>query len=181
MSSNTQLPSVVCEDCYHSLYYGNKSFTKAYKHCILAEAITPEISRKVCNCKEVSRLGGFGKVVSLFPAGRYGNHVSVGSTECNLLKLGEITALAKYNGLRSIVGAKKSEWKPAKLKTKTGTEFPDSISQILDSSQTSVTSGPTADGDVPLFFREFAKECPFGDVHMALRVGPLVIENGVSQ
>ncbi|KAL8299181.1 hypothetical protein RB593_009180 [Gaeumannomyces tritici] len=37
-----------------------------------------------------------------------------------------------------------------------------------------------ADDDIPLFFRRFATKYPFGNVHMALRVGPLVIENGVS-
>ena len=38
-----------------------------------------------------------------------------------------------------------------------------------------------ADEDIPLFFRQFTEKYPFGNVHMALRVGPLVIENGVSQ
>jgi hypothetical protein len=38
-----------------------------------------------------------------------------------------------------------------------------------------------ADEDVPYFLRKFKEKHPFGNVHMALRVGPLVIENGVSQ
>lgn len=49
---------------------------------------------------------------------------------------------------------------------------------------TSTTSAATeskADEDIPLFFRQFTEKYPFGNVHMALRVGPLVIENGVSQ
>lgn len=39
----------------------------------------------------------------------------------------------------------------------------------------------TDDADVPLFFRQCADRNPFAGVHMALRVGPLVIENGVSK
>ena len=38
-----------------------------------------------------------------------------------------------------------------------------------------------ADEDIPLFFRQFMQQYPFGNVHMALRVGFLVIENGVAQ
>ncbi|KAE8351976.1 hypothetical protein BDV28DRAFT_149485 [Aspergillus coremiiformis] len=48
------------------------------------------------------------------------------------------------------------------------------------SSQTSAVTESQADEDIPLFFRQFTEKYPFGNVHMALRVGPLVIENGVS-
>ncbi|KAL5356140.1 hypothetical protein BJX96DRAFT_185608 [Aspergillus floccosus] len=38
----------------------------------------------------------------------------------------------------------------------------------------------TEDEDIPLFFRQCMERNPFAEVHMALRIGPLVIENGVS-
>lgn len=38
-----------------------------------------------------------------------------------------------------------------------------------------------ADEDIPFFMRRCVEKYPFGNVHMALRVGPLAIENGVSQ
>lgn len=38
-----------------------------------------------------------------------------------------------------------------------------------------------ADEDIPFFMRRYVEKYPFGNVHMALRVGPLVIENGVAQ
>jgi hypothetical protein len=38
-----------------------------------------------------------------------------------------------------------------------------------------------ADEDVPFFMRKFTNRYPFGNVHMALRIGPLIIENGVDQ
>ncbi len=44
-----------------------------------------------------------------------------------------------------------------------------------------VATDPAADGDMPLFFRKSAAKDPFANVHMALRVGPLVVENGVAQ
>ncbi|KAB8228656.1 uncharacterized protein BDW43DRAFT_315727 [Aspergillus alliaceus] len=48
------------------------------------------------------------------------------------------------------------------------------------SSKTSGVTEAQANEDIPLFFRQFTEKYPFGNVHMALRVGPLVIENGVS-
>lgn len=41
--------------------------------------------------------------------------------------------------------------------------------------------GPPVEDDIPAFFRRWAEKDPFGDMHMALRVGPLVIENGVER
>jgi hypothetical protein len=35
--------------------------------------------------------------------------------------------------------------------------------------------------DIPFFMRKFVNAYPFGNVHMALRIGPLIIENGVEQ
>jgi hypothetical protein len=35
------------------------------------------------------------------------------------------------------------------------------------------------DEDVPFFLRKSVNKTPFGNVHMALRIGPLIIENGV--
>ncbi|RYP61573.1 hypothetical protein DL771_010094 [Monosporascus sp. 5C6A] len=212
VSITNDLPSIICEDCYRSAYYGNGSFTKAYKHCILAEAITPPISRKICHCKDVPHFDGSGKALALFPVDKGARHLDVGGAgtiQCSLLKLGEIVALAKYNGLQSIVGTKKlgkppsgpskvtpeketvslsegadpqkkSGWKPKRLKIKTESSLHDSANRVAASSSTSVATEPMADRDIPLFFRKFTTKYPFGNVHMALRVGPLVIENGVS-
>jgi hypothetical protein len=38
-----------------------------------------------------------------------------------------------------------------------------------------------ADEDIPFFLRKYTEKYPFGNVHMALRIGPILIENGVSQ
>ncbi|KAK4233025.1 hypothetical protein C8A03DRAFT_39296, partial [Achaetomium macrosporum] len=177
--------AVVCEDCYRSVHYGNTSFTKSYKHCVLAEAITPPISRAICRCKDVPHFGGSGKALCLFPLAKDAKHFDVGgvgTVQCSLLKLGEIVALAKYNGLQSVVSTKKPFKSPSmkRLETKTESSLHDSATRVAASSSTSVVTEATADEDIPSFFRRFMSKYPFGNVHMALRVGPLVIENGVA-
>ncbi|CAM1505284.1 Fc.00g109210.m01.CDS01 [Cosmosporella sp. VM-42] len=57
----------------------------------------------------------------------------------------------------------------------------DPKSRVSVSSVSSGTTEARADEDIPPFFRKFVEKYPFGNVHMALRVGPLVIQNGVSQ
>uniref|UniRef100_A0A0D2Y5A2 Uncharacterized protein n=1 Tax=Fusarium oxysporum (strain Fo5176) TaxID=660025 RepID=A0A0D2Y5A2_FUSOF len=48
------------------------------------------------------------------------------------------------------------------------------------STSVSVAEEAAEDGDIPLFFRKYVEKYPYGNVHMALRVGPIVIENGVA-
>jgi hypothetical protein len=76
---------------------------------------------------------------------------------------------------------KMADWRPGKLLTVTGRSLHDSASRSASESSTSVATEAQADGDIPLYFRKFTEKYPFGNVHMALRVGPLIIENGVSQ
>jgi hypothetical protein len=202
---------VVCEDCYRSVHYGDASFTKSYKHCVLAEAITPPMSRAICRCKDVPHFNGSGEALALFPIDKNAKHLDAGGTgtiQCSLLKLGEIVALAKYEGLQSVVGTagkkpesfkspsissdassspgkstanKTSKQKYKRLEIKTETSLSDSATRVAASGSTTAVTEPTADEDIPLFFRRFTSKYPFGNVHMALRVGPLVIENGVAQ
>jgi hypothetical protein len=202
VSTTKGLPAIICEDCYRSTYHSDPSFIKAYKHCILGEAITPPISRKICHCKDVAHHDPSGKPLALFPVDREANHFDVGGAgtiQCSLLKLGEIVALAKYQGLQSMAGiskppklssglvsnedmadrtnaglsSKRSWWGPKEPKTTTKTSLQDPATRTV--------TEPMADRDIPMFFRKFASKYPFGNVHMALRVGPLVIENGVAQ
>jgi hypothetical protein len=211
VSSNKDLPTIVCENCYRSAYYGNSAFVKAYKHCILRETITPSISRRICHCKGVPHFDSSGKALALFPVDKLTKHIDVGGAgtiQCTLLKLAEIVAVAKYKGLQSIVGTQKAgqqralssklasekkskedsngqdnktRWNLKQPTTRTASSLHDSATRVAASSSTSVATEATADTDVPLFFRKFATKYPFGNVHMALRIGPLVIENGVAR
>ncbi|OGM45322.1 hypothetical protein ABOM_006404 [Aspergillus bombycis] len=190
----------ICEDCYRS-----------------------NMSRKMCQCSDVSHYDSQGCPRSLFPLNEEDKHISYRSSHrCTILKLSELVTYAKYQGLL----------RTAKVKRKRGRRLSDAswISKIVDrsrgrpnsqhtdaqrgqshnqspqtygtkrqpafrsvtentrqgdhrapvSSTTSAATESKADADIPLFFRQFTEKYPFGNVHMALRVGPLVIENGVS-
>ncbi|KAM5354211.1 hypothetical protein ACJ41O_000861 [Fusarium nematophilum] len=216
ISQSQSHPSIICEDCYRIHSYGHESYVKAYKHCVLSESITPDVSRKICRCKDVPHYDGEGRSLSLFPVDKKAKHLNtdgIGSIQCSLLKLGEVVALAKYDGLQTVVGVKKpssmgkvpsksapvgsakykfgikseekqgpqkvSSWKPNQIKIVEGTAL-HGADRSPSSSTTSVATEAMADEDIPLFFRKFTEKYPFGNVHMALRVGPLVIENGVA-
>ncbi|KAJ6443354.1 L-2,4-diaminobutyrate decarboxylase [Purpureocillium lavendulum] len=175
--------STICEDCYWRLHHGrptSSSYVKAYKHCVLRESVSAETSRKICLCKDVKHLDSSGKPTKLFPVDRTAGHVDVGGGQCGLLRLGEAVATAKYNGLEDLAGrtgAKviKHEEKQRRRSFKTGLDA--AKYEQLDKYG---NCDPTADNDVPPFVRQFAEKNPFGHVHMSLRVGPLIVENGVA-
>lgn len=194
VSTTDDLPAVVCEDCYHSRYYGNPSLVKKYKHCVL-EAITPELSREICRCKDVPRYTPEETWApkSLFPRdGGWPYH----GNDCGLLELSERVTLAKYNALvQSVVGTRdpaKATALSSKLEALEEPQVPKWSKKEARARWAEppgpetraahrVATDPAADTDMPLFLRNSAAKHPFADVHMALRVGPLVIENGVSQ
>ncbi|KAF4341102.1 hypothetical protein FBEOM_4972 [Fusarium beomiforme] len=224
-------PGIICEECYRNHYYGKGPYTKAYKHCILSETITPEISRKICTCAGMLESNDD---ESLFPISRPEGHSGFGKDvrgQCKVLQLGDMVALAKYHGLQSSVGVKprtqkeiekakrqarieenrRSNWsyryssstkpemsdfedenepKPKKeagpkggrlkrMKTVQETSL-NATDRSPASTNVSVAEEAAEDGDIPLFFRKYVEKYPYGNVHMALRVGPLVIENGVA-
>lgn len=80
---------------------------------------------------------------------------------------------------KSIV--KENGWKRLRLKKVTGASLVDAKKRTATISETTVFEEAEADKDIPFFFRKYTEKYPFGNVHMALRVGPLLIENGVAQ
>jgi hypothetical protein len=193
----------LCEGCYAQLVLGkpdSDSFVKLYKHCILKEVVNSRWSRKICKCDDVPHYDTQGMSKSLFPVEKSHNHRKAsipGAVECGLLKLGEIVAEAKYEGMQTVMikkGSNKKEpvnkkddnTKATKIRS---TERPKTVTaqsqQAPDREQTTGTAvafeEAKADEDIPLLYRQFAERYPFGNVHMALRVGPLVIENGVKK
>jgi hypothetical protein len=193
----------LCEDCYLKHYLGkpgSDSFVKRYKHCILNEIISPRLSRKICMCDDVSHYDNRGMSMALFPVDKSHNHRKAnvpGAVECGLLTLGGIVAEAKYEGMRRTAVREKQDKKDkaskkgdATQETKVKvTERPKTVTK--QSQQAPDRDGTTgtavafeedeADEDIPFLIRQYAEKYPFGNVHMALQVGPLVIENGVKQ
>ncbi|KAI9779636.1 MAG: hypothetical protein M1839_007301 [Geoglossum umbratile] len=202
--------TTICEDCYRESHYGHSGLVKAYKHCILEEVITPGASRIICRCSTVPHFDSNGRSRILFPVGEEDEHRNIeeGGMQCGLLKLGELVAEAKYDGMQTTVKkrirlgeekrmheeqAKKNRETEAKIKAKEavrgGRRNMKTVTRpsLHDAGIKSGTSGKSvsvedqeADGDIPFFLRKYTERYPFGNVHMALRVGPLVIENGVS-
>lgn len=109
----TQKPAeVVCEDCYREKFLGTPGFLKMYKHCILQETISPQISRQICFCEDVPHRDDQGRPLSLFPVDKEARHLKAtgpGLVECGLLKLPEIVAEAKYDGMQTITLKKKQK------------------------------------------------------------------------
>lgn len=219
-------PGIICEECYRNRYYGSEAYTKAYKYCILSEAITLEMGRRICKCLNLQQDTSTGEPQSLFPIEEPNKHKDTGNDgeKCKLLQLGDMVALAKYHGLQDSVGVKPRSQKDTEKAEKQAkadsrglsgwfyknsnsneerageSDFEEelepkpeaesrnrrlsalkTVQQLGASSNVSVAEEAAGDTDMPLFFRKHAEKNPFGNVHMALRVGPLVIENGVSQ
>ena len=124
--------------------------------------------------------------------------------QCGLLKLPELVALAKYHGMQTLLGKRrgpdnvkpnsKDKKKSMKIMRKRNTKEEDlhlkkvTGASLIDTKKRTAASGATiefeeaeADKDIPFFFRKYTEKYPFGNVHMALRVGPLLVENGVAQ
>lgn len=169
-------PKVICEDCYWKVYYGEESYSKKYKHCILSEAITPEVSRRICQCE-----GGRGSEKAPFPVDKNANHAKVAGNaamQCDLLKLKDVIIQAKKAGIEQPSRASKHTFSrllsKSKLKLRRNKQNP-----ATSINMPGMIIDPHKDMDIPPIFRKRAEGDPFGDIHMALRVGPLIIENGV--
>ncbi|KAI1424342.1 hypothetical protein F5Y12DRAFT_797314 [Xylaria sp. FL1777] len=195
----------VCEDCYREKFLGTLGFAKTYKHSILREAISPRISRQICFCDEVPHRDASGKPLSLFPVDKATKHLRApgpGLVECGLLKLPEIVAEAKYDGMQTLASKKKpkhnklladekredKEREVLKSKKSQKQQQRKIVTQKSQNAPERTTETGTAvavaeaeaDEDVPFFLKRYTENYPFGNVHMALRLGPLVLENGVA-
>ena len=198
---------VICERCYNLHYHGQPGFGKVYKHSPLNEVVTPVLANRICECPGVARLDGE-KPTLLYPYGPADGHMNTGRHQCGLLELGCVEAKAKYEGLKAVTGEKGKEksWTGgfprgmAKLTTrdeaseKRTSSARKRVSAVFGSRSANggdakdlptkaegVVQDPAEDNNVPQFFRKFADKDAFSHVHMALRVGPLVIENGVGK
>jgi hypothetical protein len=122
---------------------------------------------------------------------------------CGLLNLNTLVAEAKYLGMlskhekqtdlsdqrrinedreqrrRDLAAAAKR--RGTALRVAQQASLIDPSNRIAEAGGSAALEEVEADKDVPFFLRKFANNYPFGNIHMALRVGPLVIENGVEQ
>ncbi|RGP77134.1 hypothetical protein FLONG3_4649 [Fusarium longipes] len=188
---------VICEECYRATHYGEGRFVKQYKHSCLSTALTPEMSRKLCYCSTVRRRDNNGRSRSLWPIDPVtdeGNHIhgGLGRVGCGLYKISDLLAEGKYastlpstskNGslhqLRKMDPATEEVPKPvgASRKKLHRPEHDETSRPEYGHPYEPSTSGPK---DVPTYLRSPTEENPYAYVHMAIRFGPLIIENGVA-
>lgn len=173
---------VVCEDCFRvKLGPFQHSFVKRYKHCVLDEAITPAIARKLCGCLTVRRYDADGNGISLFPVDSAANHrrsALSGTGRCRLFTLGEVLAGVKHRQLQEDIGSTPNGRATPALDAKRFTlKNHQDRARPLENLKSTVEDD--IDGGVPLPVRKFLEGFPLGNSHLSLMIGPLIIENGV--
>jgi len=207
---NNVRTAAVCEGCYRKLAYGHPGIVKDYKHSVLTRDITPEMSRAICRCTEVNSIDYHGHSKELFPVDLLENHLNAsgtpGSFRCGLFELGEHVAEAKYGAILSrlekqislnVLKRKEDEYrdkveqqmrKAAEKAKRKGKRPAEKIEQSRVNTENTVaefgrSSGMTDESyeDIPFYLRPITNTYSYGNVHMALRLGPLLIENGVEK
>ena len=185
-----------CEDCYRQHHYGRPDFIKIYKHSIISTAVTQEISHLICHCSRIEKFSVRGNPLELFPVDKAQQHRKKGpsSFRCGLYKVPELIAEAKYQEvlLKHENPIKLEELKnagaQAKRRRREMLAFEKGLSlqemdKLVDSRDSFAELGQSGlrdeEDEVPFFMRPITNKYPFGNVHMALRVGPLLVENGV--
>ena len=196
----------ICETCFRRAWHPQSHMTKFYKHLILRDIITPRVGRRICVCDPDMGNAPKSWRSSLFPIDDNFLHRGKGRPKvlkCGLLLLSDRVMEAKYQGtISSIEKRKKQIQKRRQKKTIDKKEVqPTSKKGRLGRSQTRLRGrrykNPQGKGDekttsdvedeklaskeIPLLYRKFTNRYPFGNVHIALMFGPLMIENGVPE
>ncbi|KAM7183569.1 hypothetical protein V8F20_012570 [Naviculisporaceae sp. PSN 640] len=204
MFRNIKTDSFVCEACYREKHYGDVDFTKILKQCCLRKVVSPEHSHMICNCIDVRRRDADGALRDLFPVDNDETNTEkhlntegvLGKVRCGLYELGDMLAEAKCASIQGKLGSKTLEnerrkrdfERPQRLRNPNaqgpGRGVEPKTKPVVEGKTAEYGSfyGITTKGteDIPFYLSSVVDEYPYGNVHMALRVGPLIIENGVS-
>jgi hypothetical protein len=189
---------IFCQDCRYETKHTEPHLVKVYRHCILREAIDPEISRKICHCTTLYHNDSNGHPRELFPVCKSDQHRDAprgGGLRCGLLTLGDHVAEAKYQGIllklekrknlqdaqRIIEATKTRNQETARRKAERERRKSKPTSRQKSTASVGTFEAQNSDEDIPFFMKDFTDRYPFGNVHMALRFGPLLFENGVMQ
>ena len=84
--------------------------------------------------------------------------------------------IARLENQRKKANRKKTALKPVQEKS-----MVDPKDRVAEAGTTTALQEGDIDDDIPFFVKKYVDAYPFGNVHMALGFGPLVIENGVEQ
>ena len=182
-----ELGDYICENCYYTSAHPRSHLTKRYKHSVLQETITPEISRKICRCSSVPRIDKNGITSTLFPVDPTALHrgsPNKGTMKCGLLTLNERIAEAKYESQVSLV-EKRKELEIIRKEAVDGREPDGRALKRQSNANLNRDRGALydehSDEDIPTHIKRYTDRYPFGNVHVSLMFGPLVIENGAKK
>ncbi|KAH6723720.1 hypothetical protein BKA61DRAFT_727553 [Leptodontidium sp. MPI-SDFR-AT-0119] len=180
-------------------------FSSSPTNTAFYKSIHKEESQSICRCSTVPKIDQDGSFRDLFPVHADEKHRGSGVTpgiKCGLLNPGTLVAESKYQcmlskhekqvslddqrRLNEIEKQKRldkeemiGKLKITGMKTVNQKSLVDEKQRVAEGGQSTVLEEEEADEDVPFFMRKFTNRYPFGNVHVALRVGPLIIESGV--
>ena len=173
---------MICEDCFRNQKHRQDHLIKVPKHCILDRTVTIQVSRKLCPCTTVPRFDSDGCRAALWPVDPEAKHRRLqnsGHMRCGLFYLPGLIVDAKARLLQEATSDSKD------LKSVIRETFKDlykvrqpTVKRIRNVDE---KLEDRLDADLPLAFRGIASKFPFGNTHIALMIGPLIIENGVPQ
>ena len=199
----------VCQDCYDDGREHDPShLIKSLKHCVLPTTISPDISQAICHCGSIPRIDQDGQSRRLFPIAyaeqtKHRSSKGLVPVRCGLLDLKDIVAEAKYASMQSKIEKRitlADEGREAiKKRDKQRARVDKEMEKQLEKQnrphgklkkafyaanvkmlEEGIRTGQEeAAQDVPTFMKQQVEQYPFGNVHVALRLGPLIIENGV--
>ncbi|KAH7312487.1 hypothetical protein B0I35DRAFT_480940 [Stachybotrys elegans] len=190
----------ICEGCYRRNHFGQPSFAKQYKSCCLPRTITPRLGRKVCHCPDLPRRDENGRLHDIWPFAKPADaklhvHGHQGSVSCGLTRLPNLVAEAKFAGTRlktdgdstlsKFFEEDREQDKVLASRYHRGRETVAEMGNmttldLISDFPTSKGSIIGSSGQVPRYLGPSADAHPFGNAHMALRIGPIVIENGIA-
>ncbi|KAI4261388.1 MAG: hypothetical protein L6R42_003411 [Xanthoria sp. 1 TBL-2021] len=197
----------ICETCFRGSRHPQSHMTKFYKHLILRDIITPRISREICVCDPTTHTAPKIRHLPPFPIDDKFLHRGKGKLKvlkCGLLLLSDRVMEAKYQGTISAIEKRKRQVQTRKqIKPDDGTKvqsttprlkglrrrqtksqgqrYTDPQGKVGEKTMSDVEEEELASKEIPLLYRKFTNRYPFGNVHVALMFGPLVIENGVPE
>ncbi|KIY00183.1 uncharacterized protein Z520_03868 [Fonsecaea multimorphosa CBS 102226] len=170
----------ICEKCFRERKHPQDHLVKVYKHHILDGIILPHISRKLCRCSDVASFDTNGSYTALYPIDPNAKHrwdKAQKVPKCRLLQLPALVVDAKRQGLETPLENKKqlqhlTQDALATIRTRS---YPRKASRHADGQR--LEEQP--DADIPFVSKTINSKFPFGNTHVALMIGPLIIENGV--
>ena len=197
-----------CENCQRALQHPQLGLVKLYKRCILLETIDQDLSLILCGCPLVEKTESDGQKRALFPMSPTDQHrpsCSLFTLREWVIKAKAAGLLARHRRGEKVNGPilkKLKEFIPLPLQSTSirKNEYSEGSNSSKSSGNKHGTSSLKKNGiristseidaghekivlkrdsDVPALFRPVTDRMRFGNVHMTLQFGPLVIENGV--